>query len=543
VVGGIAGPPDAPELTVDVYAVDDERRVIRSTAPVRAAGLNGAIGRVALETIRAVASREGGRLLGASRRELLSSTTSAFALRHLVEGQHRLHDGDRDGAIDEFRNAIAADSNCALAYHRLSVAHIWWMHDYPAALADVDAGLVRRARLPRDWVALLEAQRAYVLRDGNAAIAGFQRSVHDRPGNADGWLGLAEALFHYAWFSGHRAADAQRAFETLVQLDSTFAPIDEHVADLAIYRGDVAEARRAVRRMRADDAARPAREAVIALRFGTPEAQEEAWGTLPTATRTTLSEMVAMLTFGGFDVALADSVAGALLGPGRTPDDRLRGAEYRLVTRAALGRWPEGLEGWLRAAPDTVLDEWLAQAYFAGLPVGDHVAPMFRRARALVAAGRAPDFARDPWDERQDAFLLLVHRALREGDSTEVRALLRALDGAAASAAPSDPVPPAARASLEARLALLAGDTARVVRLLAAALGRIDEPYATFNPLRAMAPQRALLAELLMTRGQDAESGRRWADSFSNTRSIADLLYADRVRRAGARAAAPSSAR
>jgi hypothetical protein len=190
-------------------------------------------------------------------------------------------------------------------------------------------------------------------------------------------------------------------------------------------------------------------------------------------------------------------------------------------------------------AADTVIDEWLAQAHFAGHPVEGHVAPMLRRAGALVAAGRSPDFSRDPWDERQDAFLLLVHRALQAGDSAEVRRLLRALDGAAASVVPSDPVPPAARASLEGRLALLAGDTARTVRLLGEALGRIDEPYATFNPLRAMAPQRALLAELLLAQGRDTASTRRWVDSFVNTRSIGDLLWADRVRRARTRAAAP----
>jgi hypothetical protein len=346
-VGQVAQAPGGPEVTVDVYAVDDDRRVMRSTAPVRGGALDSAVGSVALEALRAVAGREG--LLGASRRELVAATSSAFALRHLVEGQRRLRDGDRDGALDEFRRAVAADSGCALAYHRLSVAHVWWVHDYPAALAAVDAGLARRDRFARDWVTLLEAQRAYVLRDGSAAIAGFQRSVHDRPGNADGWLGLAEALYHYAWFSGYRAADARSAFETLVALDSTFAPIDEHLADLAIYRGDAAEARRAVRRMRADDPARPARDAVIALRFGDAEERDAAWRALPAATRTTLSEMVALLTFGGFDVAMADSVAGALIAPGRTPDDRLRGAEYRLVTRAALGRWPEGLEGWRRA--------------------------------------------------------------------------------------------------------------------------------------------------------------------------------------------------
>ena len=525
----------ATEVSVDVYSVADGRRLTQSSAAVGAAGLDGAIGRVALEAIRAVAGEEG--LLTDDRRILLSSTSSALALSHLLQGQRKFREIDHDGAADEFRRAIEADSSCALAYHRLSVAQVW-RHDYPAALAAVEAGLARRAELAPQWVELLEAQRHYVRREGAGAIALFQSTVQDQPGNLDGWLGLGESLFHFGWFTGHRSTDARKALETLARLDSTFAPIDDHLVDLALYGGDSAAARRALARLRADDRQRRPREAVFALEFGAPAARAEALRQLSSATRYTLSEIVAVLMYDGFDVPLADTVASRLTDAGGTPDDRLRGAEYRLVTGALLGRWPESLAAWRRVAPDTAIDGWLAQAYLAGYPVGESAAPMLERARALVAAGRAPDFTLPFPDETHDAFLLLVHRALRDGDAAEVRMLRRALDRAAPRADPSDPVPAAARASLDARLALLAGDTTTAIRLLGVALTRIDDPFTIFFPLRAMAPQRMLLAELLAAGGRDAGAVRQWTDSFLTSRNVADRFFADRSRRTRARAEA-----
>src|SRR5690242_20944607 len=44
--------------------------------------------------------------------------------------------------------------------------------------------------------------------------------------------------------------------------------------------------------------------------------------------------------------SLADTAASFLEGGDRVPDDRLRGAQYRLAIRAALGRRAEGYAAW-----------------------------------------------------------------------------------------------------------------------------------------------------------------------------------------------------
>jgi tetratricopeptide (TPR) repeat protein len=525
----------AVEVRVDLYSVADGRRLVQGSATAPASDAESAVGRVALQVIREVAGREG--LATDSRRVLLAATSSAHALGHLVQGQRRFRDADHEAAAAEFRRAIEADSNCALAYHRLSVALVW-RHDFPAALRAAEAGLARRGRVAPEWAQLLEAQRHYVRRDGAAAITLFQRTVHDSPGNADGWFGLGEALFHYGWFTGHASADAERAFGSLVQLDSAFAPVDDHVFDLALYRGDPRAAARALARLRGDDAQRPPRAAVLALKFGGPAARAAALRGLSGASRYTLSEMVAVLWLNAFDVALADTVATFLAAPGRSPDDRLRAAEYRLAAGAALGGWPERLAAWERVAADTAFDGWLAHAHFAGRDDRGRGGRMVARARALLAAGRTPDFSRPYWDEPRDAFLLLAHRAVLGGDSADVHALRRTLNATRERGDSSDPVPPAVRASLAARLALLAGDSARAIALLEDGLARIDEPFATFFPLRAMAPERMLLLELHAATRGDPAAARRWANSFTASRSPADLLFADRARRVRTRAAA-----
>jgi Protein kinase domain len=526
VTAGVSRNGGVPHVTVDVYAASDGQRVSRTSAQMHTDGLRRAVGHVALDAMRRIIERDS--LAMGTQASLLSSTSSAFALRHLIDGQRKFWRSDFDGAAAEFQSAIDEDSTCALAFHRLSVAEIW-RHDFPAALAAAEAGL-RRHPFPSRWSELLTAQRHYARREGRGAIETFQMSVRDDPANIDGWLGLGEALFHFGWFAGYAASDAGSALRRVITLDSTFAPIHRHLIDLALYRGDGTDARRWLSAFPPNDLHRPSREAVIALRFGRAKERADALDRLADADRFTISEIVAVLMHGGFDVPLADTVAAYLTAPGRTPDDRVRGAQYRVVTRAVLGRWEEGVAAWKLARSGSNLDGWLVQAYFAGYPASDLVAPMFAAARRHLLAGRAPDFTVPPWHDHQQAFFAVAHRAFVEGDVAETRDLVRRLELAAPQADASDPLPSSVRASLQARLAILEGDTARAIALLEGSVARIAESVTQFFPLTAMAPQRLALARLLVANGEAARASP-WLDSFDNSSSIADPLFADSVRR------------
>jgi tetratricopeptide (TPR) repeat protein len=479
-----------------------------------------AVGRLAAGVVRTVARREGLELGSAG--AVLASTNVLPAVGHMLQAQGKFWTGDLDAAAEELRTAVGADSNCGLAYQRLSVVEAW-RHDLPAALAAAEAGLRRADRLAPRWVQLLRAQRYLVLGYGDSAIATYQSAVLDDRDDIDGWFGLGEALFHYAGFTDASPRDARPALERVATLDSAFAPIYNHLVDLAVYDGDRKAASTFLTRIPLDHPLRPAKTAEVQLRFGDATERAAALATLRTADRKDITESIIFWAHGAFDLRLADTAATFLLGPDRVPDDRLRGAQSRLVTQAALGHWERGLAAWDSVAGATPFDAWLINAELAGFPVGARTGPMFQRARADADAGRTPDFTLPPWSEPRQGFEALVYRAVAEGTSAEARELLRRIERAA-PAAPSEPSANALVWSLRARLALLSGDTTAAIAGLQRAVARIAEIYTANYPLTAMGPQRQLLARLLLARG-DTAGAERWRRSFTASWSVADLLY------------------
>lgn len=514
-------------VSVELYAVNSGERLMRADERSDDQRFDLAVNRLALQSMNALAER--GSLALGPRRALLTATSSAAALGHLLRGQDAFWRGEFDAAATDFRAAVQADSSCGPAYLRLSMAE-YWRFDYRAALAAAQAGLRRDGRLDQHWINLLQAQRQFVIGLGDSAVTAFQQVVLENPEDIDGWLGLAEALFHYGALTGHVPSDARSALEHVTELDSAFAPIYDHLLDLAIYRRDSAAAERYLLRLPPAGEPTTARRAAIALSFGSSAMRSETLQRLRSANRQVLSELVAILMHGSFDLAAADTVASLLLGAERTPDDRLRGAEYRLAALGGQGKAAAGLALWQDAAVDQRFDAWVVQAYLAGQPAVALAAPMFEWANSLVKAGRSPDFRLSLMDLRQQAFQALVHRVTLEGDSSQVTFLLQRLDSAPTGNDPSDPTREALRSSLLARLAMLAGDTLQTIDHLQRSLARIAQPFTVYFPLSAMAPQRLLLGELLIARGADGQA-RRWLNSFNNSWSIGDVLYNERLRK------------
>jgi tetratricopeptide (TPR) repeat protein len=525
VVTGAVDPAGAgSRVTLDIYVVSDGERLLRVADSTGGPGLDGPVGRLAVRSIQALAYRENLDL--GARRAAFASASSAAALGHLLQGQIRFSAGDYDRAAAAYREAIHADSSCALAYLRLADVQ-GWRFDYSGALSALETGLRLRPELPARWVKLLEARRQFVLGRGEEAIAGFQDAVLDDRDDIDAWLGLGESLFHFAGYTGHDPMDAQGALERTVELDSAFAPVYDHLVDLALLAGDSARATKYVRRMPPNDPNRLVREAAILVRFGRPEARRAGQDQLRQADRQALSQVIALWAHGSADLPLADTLAGNLTGTHRTPDDRLRGAEIRLAILAAQGRWPEGVAVWEKQVGNQPFDAWMVHAYLAGYPAAKIANPMFAWARSQVARGVIPDFTRPPWDQLHQGFEALAHRATLMGDSAEVLDLLARVKRAHPAADRSDPMPLSLQAALEARLALLAGDSDRAIGLLKHSVSRINEPFTWYYPLTSMAPERRLLSDLLEARGASADS-KRWRDSFRNSWSIGDLLYVNR---------------
>jgi hypothetical protein len=518
--GSLASEGAGRQVTVDLYATETGERLSHAVDTTAGPDVGPAVGRLAASVVRTLARRE--RLELGSAGAVLASTNVLPAIGHMLQAQGKFWTGDLDAAAEELRAAVAADSNCGLAYQRLSVVEAW-RHDFPAALGAAEAGLGRDDRLAPRWVQLLQAQRYLVLGYGDSAIAKYQSAVLDDRDDIDGWFGLGEALFHYAGFSDASPRDARPALGRVATLDSAFAPIYNHLVDLAVYDDDRKAASSFLARIPLDHPLRPAKAAEVQLRFGDATERAAALATLRVADRKDITESIIFWAHGAFDLRLADTAATFLLGPDRVPDDRLRGAQSRLVTQAALGRWERGLAAWDSVAGATPFDAWLISAELAGFPVGARTGPMFARARADAAAGRTPDFTLPPWSEPRQGFEALVYRAVAEGTSAEARELLRRIERAP-PAAPSEPSANALVWSLRARLALHSGDTTAAIAGLQRAVARIAEIHTANYPLTAMGPQRRLLARLLLARG-DSAGAERWRRSFAASWSVADLLY------------------
>jgi tetratricopeptide (TPR) repeat protein len=406
---------------------------------------------------------------------------------------------------------------------RLSEAQSW-RHEHSAALATLEAGLRQRDRLAVRWVNLLEARRHYALGQADSAVEAFQGAVLDDRDDIDAWLGLGESLFHLATYSGHSPLEARGALERTVELDSAFYPIYDHLVDIALYQGDATRARKYVRRMPPEDPATLAREEAIVLRFERGAARDEALRRLRDLDRQTLSRLVVLWTHGAANLPLADTIASYLTQSGRTPDDRRRGAQFRLVALAGQGRWDEALAVWQREGADQPFDGWMVHAYMAGYRAEAVAGPMIEWARSQVRRGIIPDFTLPAWDESQQAFQALAHQATLTGDSSEVMDLLKRMKTANRATDLSDPTAASLEASLRARLALLADDSASAVAALRRSLARIYHPFTWYYPLTSMAPQRRLLGELLQARGTAVEA-KRWHDSFHRSWSIGDVLF------------------
>lgn len=523
VAGIIRGAGDSAGVLVDAYDLRSGSHV-RWTGGARAGeSVQEALERIALRVVSHVAAQAGHSL--APEAAFNFGTTSPVAYAHVREARRLLAAGDVDGTVAELRRAIRADSLYGLAYYRLAAAETTaprW--DYGAALAAVEDGLRHQSLMSPVWAHMLRAQRHYILRQADSAITAFQWITPDNRTLVDAWMGLAESLFHLGHVQGHPPAAARPALEHAAALDSTFPTIETHLLEVALEWGDMDAARRLLPRIRADHHSRAAWEATVRIRSGDDALVRRTLAELADGDRSTLSLLIAHFARGGRRPGLIDTLAAGLSGPDRTPGDRLRGQQYQLLARAMQGRWTDAIRSWAPAAASQSLDPWLLEAHFAGFPAGRYAEPMLATARRWLAEGRLPAYDRVIGDDARLAFRALIYDATLRGDSATVTSLLHASARGVSAARPADPLPPSIDASLQARLALLAGDTVTAISRLSRAVARPADPYTTFFPLTSMAPQRLLLAELLAGQGR-TDRAAQVADSFFASPAIADGFY------------------
>jgi hypothetical protein len=160
-------------------------------------------------------------------------------------GERAYRRADFAAASRSYAEAIAADSAFVLAYVRAAQAASW-QHDRRQAQALLDLAIPRDSLVPPRFRPFLRALRILARSSygADAAVAYLEEALAANPHWIEAWVVLGE--LHTHMISGDAAPDsaAQAAFAEVRRLDSTFTPILYHMVPAALWRGDVAAARR-----------------------------------------------------------------------------------------------------------------------------------------------------------------------------------------------------------------------------------------------------------------------------------------------------------
>jgi tetratricopeptide (TPR) repeat protein len=167
------------------------------------------------------------------------TTTSLPALKSWLTGEAAITAGRYAEAIGPLREAIAADSDFAMAHFRLAVAANW---SGMPRLVDAEA---RRAVALSDRMSpstRLVLQAFLDMRSGNYAHAAraLRTVLDEQPSATEAWYEMGEVLFHGNPPQGRPLSAARDAFETALRLDPHNFSAAIHLARIAASSGDTA---------------------------------------------------------------------------------------------------------------------------------------------------------------------------------------------------------------------------------------------------------------------------------------------------------------
>lgn len=227
-------------VSADLHDLETGRRIDGAATEGSPDSLLAMVDRLSVEVARSLLSLDDAELSGI---RLSSITTeSPEALRAFLAGEAAYRRSSFDPAIEGFQRAVDLDPAFALAHYRLASALGWTGRG--------GEGLVRAAayenrdRLPAREARMVEAE--YRARSGAlpSGVALLREGVRQYPDQAEMWYQLGDIYLHWGPQLLVSPADAERALVRAVELDPGFAPYHIHVVDLALLKGDSAEAAR-----------------------------------------------------------------------------------------------------------------------------------------------------------------------------------------------------------------------------------------------------------------------------------------------------------
>jgi DNA-binding SARP family transcriptional activator/tetratricopeptide (TPR) repeat protein len=210
---------------------------------------------------------------------LASVTTSSLqAAKAYFTGQTEFRAGRFGAAKDAFSEALRRDSAFALASYGLSTVADVLGENELALRAAVNA-LDQSPHLPSRQRRLLTAYVARQRGDAEEAERLYAQLTVDYPSDDDGWMGLAETLFHLNPLRGRDASEAREDFRQVTLIDPGNIAALVHLARIATLQGNSPDVIRYLTRARAlaTDAV-VGRVALHVLSLGGPEGGEGSEG-------------------------------------------------------------------------------------------------------------------------------------------------------------------------------------------------------------------------------------------------------------------------
>lgn len=225
-------------VSADVYDVATGQRLDGAATEGSPDSLFALVDGLSVEVARTLLEREDPDLPGLR----LSSITTASpeALRRFLEGEAAYRRLAFDGAMAAYEAAIAVDPGFALAWFRLGSARGW------AAAGGGEAARARayehRDRLPEREALMVEAE--YRSRSGAlpSGVSLLRSGVRRFPDDPEMWYQLGDIYIHWGPQLRVTPSQAEEALRRAVELDPGFAPYRIHLVELALLRGDSAEA-------------------------------------------------------------------------------------------------------------------------------------------------------------------------------------------------------------------------------------------------------------------------------------------------------------
>lgn len=225
-------------ISADVHDLETGERLARATAEGSPDSLLTIVDQLSVEVARALLSRDDpdvGNLRVAS-----ITTSSPEALRAFLAAEEAYRRSAFAEAIEGYERAVQLDSTFALANYRLASAYGWIAAGAPGEARR--RAYRHRDRLPAREALMVEAEyraRAGALTSG---VALLREGVRRYPDHAEMWYQLGDIYVHWGPQLLVTPADAEAMLRRAVELDPQFGPYQIHLVDLALIRGDSAEA-------------------------------------------------------------------------------------------------------------------------------------------------------------------------------------------------------------------------------------------------------------------------------------------------------------